>query len=252
MATTMRITLNEAEPLVTFAPVSRSSCASTRPCDFIQIWCQPNMSAASIRTPALKYSCPAPAKAAAIRSANKATTLAAVRPATIPPTIHLLARAAAPTAASSMPTTSAASSVSRSTMMAEPSMGQRSSPPLFRDDPSARELRVEIAEILVFSGSQRSYKHGNGCLARYDFFAIQVVALKLFGRHIAILDDEANFLTGWDLKLSRQKSMLLDDQFEFRQAVRSCRGIDAKKSEPNQDNRALENRGQRGCTNEHV
>ena len=52
------------EPLRTAAPAALNSAASSRPCRAIQMLCQTSITTASINTPALKSSCPAPSNSA--------------------------------------------------------------------------------------------------------------------------------------------------------------------------------------------
>src|SRR5271165_5809003 len=77
---------------------------------------------------------------------------------------------------------------------------------------TARGLRVEIAEELVFPGLQRADVHRDLLSTGDHLFAPELSALELLRRRIVVLDSQGDFLAGRDFDFSRLKLVVFDDQ----------------------------------------
>src|SRR5690242_7583695 len=171
--------------------------------------CQPSMPTARSRITAFNNSWPIPAAAAAISAANRATMPAPTTPPAIPVETQNPRRGAPALAARTMPTISAASSTSRNTMMAAPSI---TTPHLFCYDMTACGLRVEITKELVFSGLQRADIHHDFLSAGDHLLAPELGAFEFFRRRVVVFHRQGDLLAGRNLDFSRLKLMVLDHQ----------------------------------------
>src|SRR6516165_5872511 len=186
--------------------------------------CQPSMPTARSKITAFNNSWPMPAAAAAISAANRATRTAPSTPPARPVETQNPRRGAPTLAASTMPTISAASSTSRNTMMAAPSIATYR---LLRDYVTASGLWVKIAEELVLAGLQRADIHGDLLAAAHRFLASELGALEFLRCRVVVLDRQGDFLARRHLDFSWLELVVLDDQ-GIRRILCRCAGCRCK------------------------
>src|SRR6266404_163938 len=148
-----------------------------------------------------------PAAAAAISAAKRATTPAATTPPAKPQETQNPRRGAPVLAARTMPTISAASSTSRNTMIAAPSIWTIL---LFHNDVTTRSGRVEVAEKFVPPGLERADIDGDLFSAGDHLLAPELGAFEFFRCWIVIFHNQSNFLADRDLDFGRPEFVVLD------------------------------------------
>src|SRR5262245_59553295 len=171
------------------------------------------MMTARIRIDALSSSWPIPSAAAVMAPANAATTQAPSTPTARPDPTHRPRPRTPYVAATMMLTTSAASSVSRKTMIAVASMTPLLTNPvlLLRDHLALRGL-MEIIEERVGAGRQRSDVDGHRLTGRHDLLAVELSALELDRDFAGVCDDQLEFDTSLHIEGSWLKARVVDRQ----------------------------------------
>src|SRR5471030_1049332 len=146
------------------------------------------MNTATIRMLPLKISCPKPARAWVMASANSASKPAPARPARMPPLMNQLLRRIPWVAARTIPTIRPASSTSRKTInrLASIVLALFS----FHDNRAFGLVWMVIVEKRVSSRVYGDCEHRNGVAGNHDFFELHVVAFELI--HGVVMAGELN------------------------------------------------------------
>src|SRR5690348_12023006 len=218
-ATTASNIAIELDPDFTESVTRRICWTISLPWLDIQVTCQPIITTAVSNTAASKTSCPTPPSEPSIKPMHAATTIAPTTPRAMPPPTNIARRGTPRVAAATTVTIKAASSTSRKTSSAIPSIRA-----LLHDQDTGGGM-VEIIEEPVTSLRERPDEHRNRGVRQHDLLAVEIGALEFRRRRVAIGDQNLELGVRRHLQRRRLELVVLQNQVVFGRGFRTgaCR-----------------------------